>query len=120
MSQIIRIPDYHYEPEKDCFILDEPLKYFSPRYGKTISVPVGYTSDGATGAMDIISASWWVHDRMCDGSGWDDGTQPTRWEASQVLHDILKAEGYWMRAEYWRLATYWFGGKKLRAEAVAE
>lgn len=113
MNQVIQIPNYHWDEIHECYVLDSPIHYYSERYKKYISIPVGYISDGATGAFDIISAGWWVHDWLCDLHGYDDGTQPTRWEASQILHDILSAEGYWARAEYWRMFTYWFGGKKL-------
>jgi len=108
MSQTIRIPDYHFDETIGRYILDEPTSYHSPRYNKTVNIPAGYTSDGATGAFDIISSGWWVHDWLCDGKGFEDGTQPTNWQASNILHDILKAEGYWARAEYWRLATYYY------------
>lgn len=114
MGQVVKISDYHWDETRELYVLDEEIKYHSPRYDKNITIPIGYTSDGASGAMDIISEGWWVHDWLCDQKGFDDGTQPTNWQASNILHDILKAEGYWARAEYWRMMTYWFGGKKLR------
>jgi len=112
-GQVVRIPDYHYDERRRRYILDEPISYYSPRYKKTVFVPVGRTSDGATGAMDIISAGWWVHDELCESGVFSDGSPVTNWQASNILHDILKAEGYWARAEYWRLATYCLGGEKL-------
>lgn len=116
MNQVVRIPRYHWDESIGRYVLEEVFSYYSERYKKRVSITIPYTSDGATGAFDILSAAWWVHDWMCDGHGWDDGTQPTRWEASQVLHDILKDEGYWARAEYWRLATYWLGAKNLKKD----
>lgn len=111
--QTVRIPDYHYDDERGLYVLDEWIDYISPRYGKRVFCEVGMTSDGATGAMDIISASWWVHDKLCETGTFYDKTPCTNWQASNILHDILEAEGYWARAEYWRMMTYWFGGKKL-------
>lgn len=94
------------------------LYYHSPRYGKQVTIPPGYLSDGATGAIDIASESWWVHDRLCDTGTWDDGTPCTNWQASAVLGDILRAEGRWARAIYWRAATWLFGGGKARANGM--
>lgn len=90
------------------------IKYFSPRYKKFVTVPKGYVSDGATGASDIYSKAWWVHDMLCDRGTWDDGTPVTNWQASSVLSDILKDEGRWFRARTWFVATWLFGGGKAR------
>lgn len=90
------------------------IVYESPRYKKTVTVPEGYPSDGATGAIDIYSDSWWVHDVLCDRGTFDDGTPCTNWQASQVLQDILKKEGRWFRSKYWFWFTWLFGGGKAR------
>lgn len=99
------------------------IYYHSRRYDKNVTVPAGFLSDGATGAMDIWSEGWWVHDWLCGnwlGEGpkppigqWDDGTKLTNWQASQVLQDILASEGRWFRSKYWFWSTYFFGGKKI-------
>ena len=86
------------------------ITYKSPRYSKTCTVPKGYKSDGATGAFDIWSEGWWVHDVLCDRCTWDDGTPITNWEASRVLSDILKSEGRWVRNKTWLVATFLLGG----------
>lgn len=96
------------------YTLKYPIFYRSERYQKNVFVPKGYKSDGATGAMDIWSEGWWVHDRLCDTGKWEDGTPCTNWQASTVLSDILKSEGRWVRARYWFLATLLFGGGKCR------
>ena len=92
------------------------IRYISPRYGRWVIVPVGYESDGATGALDVPSNAWWVHDKLCDDGCWHDGVKVTRWQASMVLHDILRSEARCegdilkrFRAKYWFLATYYFG-----------
>lgn len=88
------------------YILDEVLVYYSPRYNKTLTVPRGYKSDGASGpAVDIPSGAWWVHDWACDGGLWDDGIKMTLWQEAMVLRDILKQEGRWVRAITWPLFT---------------
>ena len=93
--------------------------YPSVRYGKRITVPEGYKSDGASGpASDIWSDAWWVHDVMCDLGTWDDGTPCTNWQASRILSDILKAEGRWFRARTWLVATFLFGGGKARKNGM--
>ena len=94
--------------------LEQPIYYYSERYGKEVRVPRGYLSDGATGAIDIDSLSWWVHDKLCDTGTWDDGTPVTNWQASHVLSDILKSEGRWVRSKYWFWSTWLFGCDKAR------
>jgi hypothetical protein len=110
------------------YILKEPIVYHSQRYNSWVSLPIGYLSDGATGAIDLkgkikctykgepfkASMSWWVHDKLCDTGKWDDGSPCTNLQASTVLSDILKAEGHWIRDFWWKISTYLFGGGKAR------
>jgi len=105
-TKISVIDDKHYE-------LLEDTTYYSERYNKYVTVRAGIY-DGATGATDIMSASWLVHDQLCKTALWDDGTSVTNWQASQVLQDILRSEGRWLRSKYWFWFTYLFGGKKLK------
>lgn len=88
--------------------------YLSPRYNKKVIVPEGFESDGATGAIDIYSDSWWIHDKLCNTGTWEDGSPCTNWQASTVLSDILREEGHTLRAIYWWPATWFFGGGKCR------
>lgn len=104
MKQIIDIPKYHKEDDK--YILDEGFIYKSARFNKFVVLDEGYESDGATGALDIPSAAWWVHDKLCEDMRWDDGTHCTRWQGSIVISDILRTEGRWARKIYWKYATY--------------
>ena len=92
------------------------IVYHSKRYDKTITVLEGYNSDGATGAIDIYSDSWWIHDKLCDTGVFDDGTKCTNFQASTILSDILKSEGRWARALYWWPITYLFGGGRCRVD----
>lgn len=98
--------------------LDKEIVYFSPRYGKTVTVPAGYVSDGATGAMDIASRGWWLHDMLCDRGTWADGTPLSNWQCSTVLYDILREEGRTWQAVRWRYATLMFGGGKARENGM--
>ena len=107
MGETIKIPDYHYDDKLGKYILDENIRYHSKRYNKWVFINKGYISDGATGAMDIRSLSWWVHDKLCETYTWRDGTHCSRKQGSQVLSDILKAEGRWARAWYWKHVTYY-------------
>jgi len=84
----------------------ENMPYYSPRFRKTTTIIAPYQTDGATGAVDIVSRSWPHHDWFCDGHPWDDGTFPTRWDMSLVLFDQLREEGRWVRARTWCLATW--------------
>lgn len=94
------------------------IEYFSLRYNKWVTVPKGYPSDGATGAIDINTQGWWVHDVLCDKGTWDDGTPVTNWQASQVLSDILASEGRWFRKHTWFWATWILGGGEARGNGL--
>jgi hypothetical protein len=94
------------------------IKYWSKRYKKWVIVPLNYLSDGATFACDIYSDGWWVHDKLCDCGTFDDGTRCTNWQASCILGDILKKEGRWARARYWKWFTFAAGGGKARENGM--
>ena len=104
--------------EDDKYRLDEEIVYFSGRYNKTATVPINYISDGATGAMDIASRAWWVHDILCERGKWDDGTPLSNWQCSQVLQDILKEEGRYWQSKRWFWATWMLGGGKARENGM--
>ena len=98
--------------------LNKEIVYTSPRYGKTITIPSGMISDGATGAMDITSRGWWIHDQLCLTGCWDDGTPLSNWQCSQVLQDVLKSEGRYWQSKRWFFATFIFGGGKARENGM--
>jgi hypothetical protein len=100
------------------YICPTVIKYWSERYKKSVTVPNGYPSDGATFAEDIYSDSWWIHDILCDTGVWDDGTPLTNWQASMVLRDVLLSEGRYIRANRWFVATFLFGGGKARENGM--
>ncbi len=106
-------------------------KYYSKRYGKTVSTPALFPTDGATGAVDVdgkieaydtwndskvvyVSLSWVIHDQLCNTGKFDDGTPCTNWQASTILSDILWSERRWFRTVYWWPMTYLLGGGKCR------
>lgn len=96
----------------------ETMRYFSKRYQKFVTVHTGMWSDGATGAFDVRSFAWWVHDVLCNTGQWDDRTPCTNWQASSVLYDILKEEGFWIRDFWWRWTTFLLGGGKARENGM--
>lgn len=95
--------------------LVDDIVYYSDRYAQFITVPAGYLSDGATGALDIHSAGWWIHDKICDDPQFDDGTPITAWQAATILSDILKEEGRILRSWTWRFSTFLFGCHNARS-----
>jgi hypothetical protein len=103
--------------EAGRYRLNRDFTYESPRYGKKVTVKAG-EYDGATGATDITSDGWLVHDQLCNAGVWDDGTPLSNWECSQVLQDILKAEKRWARARYWFWFTWFFGGGEARKNGM--
>ena len=111
---------YIVDPDTDSdkpYILLESITYKS-RYNKLVYVAAGSRSDGATGAWDIISDAWWVHDQLCNTGMFADGTRCAKLQASTVLSDILKEEGHWFRARSWFLATLLLGGGKARDNGI--
>lgn len=108
------------------YTLKTGIHYQSKRYGKSITVPSGYESDGATGAVDVPGTrAWWVHDKVCDDPQWNDGSAISAWTAARIISDILREEGKevekWTtkcsrtaRGYYWFWATYLFGCKNAR------
>ena len=87
-------------------------KHWSDRYRKWVKVRKGQVRDGATGAMDIDTLAWWVHDQLCADGCWADGTDVTPWQAASVLGDILRSEGRWFRATTWKYTTLLFGCRR--------
>ena len=110
----MRKPKKFWHKQDEGYINDVKFAYHSNRYNQEVTVPVGYSSDGATGAKDITSRGWWVHDILCDRGTFDDGTPCTNWQASSILSDILKDEGRWFRSRSWFVATWLLGGGKAR------
>ncbi len=94
---------------KLSYVVKDEQLYFSKRYGKSIVCPEGMQSDGATGALDIDSYSWLFHDRVKDTKQFEDGTECTNRQASNIISDILKSEGYWFRARTWYISTLAWG-----------
>jgi len=126
---IARLP---FKNDEGYYIQQYTLRWYSKRYGKWLTVVIGYPMDGASGpAVDIYSESWPLHDRATpepdkskwpkcafgfwEGDGyWDDGTPISLWQGSFILHDKLKEEGRWFRARTWWLATLiagWWRGR---------
>lgn len=103
-----------YKEVGDGYEVTKRYKYYSKRYNRYLTVPKGFFSDGATGANDIESNGWIIHDWVCRYGVWDDGTRIDNWTASTVLADILWKEGYHFRALSWWFATYLFGGGAAR------
>ncbi len=120
----------------------EQICYYSKRYNNWIIVEKGYPTDGATGAKDILgpikcikiedyldfevdkgetihlSKAFIVHDKICDTGMWEDRTPISNWQASQVLQDILKSEGRYIRAKTWFWMTWLNGGGKARENGM--
>jgi len=94
------------------------IRYYSKRYDKHVIVEEGFESDGATGAFDIWSEAWWVHDKICETGKWSDGTSVTNWQASTVLADILDSEQRYFRARYWWVMTWLLGCEKARENGM--
>jgi len=104
----------HRHRSDGLYVCTETYVYRSHRYEQTVVVYEGTVRDGASGAVDIESDSWWVHDQLCADGAWNSGEPVSAWEAATVLRDILQSEGRWFRAFYWRLSTFFFGCKRAK------
>ena len=109
---------YHYNPRLDRYFADETFRYFSPRYKEWVVIYEGDDSDGATGAYDIHSSAWFIHDKLCEEASWHNGEPVTAWQAAVVLGDILWSEGRYLRAIYWPITTYLLGCKAPRQNGL--
>ena len=101
----------------------ETYVYYSKRYNRTITVQKGFWCDGATGALDMDTDAWIIHDWICDSKNgsdgkWDDGTLIDNWTASTILGDVLWLDGYKVRAVIWWWATWLFGCKACRKNGL--
>tara|TARA_R110002012_G_scaffold130932_1_gene283464 strand:- start:425 stop:853 length:429 start_codon:yes stop_codon:yes gene_type:complete len=114
-DHVITTTDSKGRKEYTCI---ENIGYFSKRYQKWIIREKNDKSDGATYAKDIDSFCWLFHDELCDTGSWEDGEPCTNWQGSSVLSDIMKEEGYIFLYVWWFLATWLFGGKKLRKNGM--
>jgi len=114
----MRIYIQDYLDEKKSYLLISAIHYHSRRYNKNVLVEVGTRSDGATGAYDLNSKSWWIHDQLCDTGVFCDGTKCTNWQASMILSDVLNEENRWFRSKTWFIATFLFGGGKARKNGM--
>jgi hypothetical protein len=96
------------------YVFTKEVRYFSERYGKWIVCEVSDLSDGATCARDLNTFGWGVHDDLCRTGKFEDGSKCSNWQASRILSDILKIEGYGFSARTWLIGTWLFGGGKAR------
>lgn len=102
----------------DGYEVAERYTYYSKRYNRTLTIPLWFYSDGATGARDVESDAWFIHDLVCRYGVWDDGTKIDNWTASTILADILWEDGFHFRALSWWFATYLFGGGAARENGM--
>jgi hypothetical protein len=107
---------------------EKGFTYHSERYDKSITIPPGRQSDGATAAPDLCPKAFFVHDEICIKGKWDDGTEITNFQASTVYYDILEEEGkknpykfgpfkferFGIRKYDRWVVTFLFGGEKLK------
>ena len=96
----------------------EEVRYFSKRYNKWVVLPEKMWSDGATGAMDIPSLAWWIHDALCNEGRFECGSLCTNFMASPVLCSILRQEKRYFRAVYWWPVTWIGGGGQARENGM--
>ena len=107
-----------YKKVGDGYETTKEYTYYSKRYNRSITIPVGFYSDGATAAPDLDTDAWYVHDHICRYALWNDSTPIDNWTASTVLGDILFRDGFKFRSFTWWFATYFFGGGAARKNGM--
>ena len=103
---------------KSRYVTTVEIWYKSKRYNKWIVLEKYFDSDGATGAYDINSFGWLMHDKLCNTGKFNDASTCSNWQASKVLRDILDEESRWVRKHTWFWATWLFGGGKARKNGM--
>ena len=99
---------------KEKYYTKERDFVFHWKHGKTITIPAFMYSDGATCAKDLIPLAWFVHDRICVYPYFDDGSPISNLKASWIYRSILSWNGKGVRARIRLLATFLFGGGKVK------
>lgn len=128
---MLYVPEYIREDLDDGkkYTLKEKIVYVCPKTGRTVTCFPGDRSDGATGALDVPSCSWWFHDQVCNTGMWDNGEICTNLEASLILSRALRKEHSWktkkywtewrlIRSGYWFISTFAVGGGKCRGKML--
>lgn len=131
------------DPDGMKYQLLEEYFYKSGMFNRSITIPEGRKSDGATGARDLgvamtglkgiwyrilarvfqttstkKTAAWFVHDELCLTGKWDDGTRISNFICSTVLSVILHNDGYNREAIWWWFATFFAGGGEARKNGL--
>lgn len=83
---------------------------------KTITIPGLCRTDGATCAEDLCPLAWHVHDQICEVPYFDDGTPISNILASWIYRSILIWHGFKVRSRIRFVATFLFGGGKVKKE----
>lgn len=106
------------------WVLLEPFSY-TTLSGKTITVPSGFETDGASSPLRELITSWGghygsaalVHDYLYTrlNHGTPDPAAPTRADADAILYEAMKRSGvsFWVRWGMW-FAVRAFGGPGMR------
>ncbi len=100
------------------YVTTHEIWYYSKRYNRWVVLEQYFESDGATGAYDINSFGWLVHDKLCDTGKFNNNDKCNNWQASKVLSDILDDENRWFRKHTWFWGTWVFGGGKARKNGM--
>ena len=98
---LLAVASWPFEPARHYN--ESPKTYYSKRYKKWVTVPIGFECDGSTWSPNIGWA-WLFHDWLFYSGKWDDGT-PILWrEANMVMWDIMQEEGWpeWVYKIYQR------------------
>ncbi len=92
--------------------------YTSVRYGRQLTIPDDYPSNGANVVKDRCATAFFCHDFCCNEGAWDNDIRMCNREASFVYHDILVHAGYPFLAKIRWIGTFLFGGGQARKNGM--
>jgi hypothetical protein len=88
--------------------LEEDVHYYSKRYDKHITIPKGFSCDGATFVVDTKERCYRLHDFAYWAALFDDGTPISFEQANTIYCDYLLEMGHPLFA-LTRKALHWLG-----------
>lgn len=72
-------------------MVEKPYEYTLSDGSCSITIPVGFLTDGSSGGPDV-GVAWLFHDYLYATHMFSDGTQCTREDADSIMADILRAD----------------------------
>ena len=101
------------------YVADGEYTSYSKRYGKFLTIPDEFPSNGADVVKDLCPTGFFNHDFCCHHGKFDDGSRMYNLQASFIYYDILIAFKINRVIALGRLImTFLFGGGQARKNGM--